>query len=206
MTKHKILCGGRRESLCEILQFNLSRGLLQSIRRTAPNRPRHAPERYSLILLDVAVGEMGGFEWPGCSGAKRPPIMQPKTPRRPIADSTSLQAFLRARQIRVRSVRRTAPEASGTEQGDRVQGLHMDLVRKICTVDGTPLALTKGFEILPAAFEPRIFSRERYCIRSGRRGDRAGPHHRRQYHAAAPQNRRLRRPHRNIGLWYGFEE
>ena len=64
---------------------------------------------------------------------------------------------------RVRSVlRRTAPEA-GQSRAIAFEGLHMDLARKICTVDGTPLALTKKeFEILALLLSNRgrIFSRE----------------------------------------------
>ena len=64
---------------------------------------------------------------------------------------------------RVRSVlRRTAPQ-EGQSRAIAFEGLHMDLVRKICTVDGTPLALTKKeFEILALLLSNRgrIFSRE----------------------------------------------
>ena len=64
---------------------------------------------------------------------------------------------------RVRSVlRRTAPEA-GQSRAIAFEGLHMDLARKICTVDGTPLALTKrSSKYSPCCFRTAAesFSRE----------------------------------------------
>lgn len=71
---------------------------------------------------------------------------------------------------RVRSVlRRTAPQ-EGQSRAIAFEGLHMDLVRKICTVDGTPLALTKkSSRYSPCCFRTAAesFRARRYCIRSG---------------------------------------
>ena len=221
MTKHKILVVDDEESLCEILQFNLEvEGYEVDTAYSAEQALGMHPERYSLILLDVMMGEMSGFKMARLLRA------QPETAAVPIifctakdteddtvaglnigADDYIAKPFsVREVLARVRSVlRRTAPQ-EGQSRAIAFEGLHMDLVRKICTVDGTPLALTKKRvrDTRPAAFEPRqnLFARGDTASGLERRGNRAGPHHRRQYHAAATQNRRLRRSHRNTsGLW-----
>ena len=135
MTKYKILVVDDEESLCEILQFNLEvEGYEVDVAYSAEQALGMHPERYSLILLDVMMGEMSGFKMARLLRA------QPETAGVPIIFCT----------------------AKDTED-DTVAGLHMDLVRKICTVDGAPLALTKKeFEILALLLSNRgkIFSRE----------------------------------------------
>ncbi|WP_346996477.1 response regulator transcription factor [Alistipes finegoldii] len=178
MTKHKILVVDDEESLCEILQFNLEvEGYEVDTAYSAEQALGMHPERYSLILLDVMMGEMSGFKM------ARQLRAQPETAAVPIifctakdteddtvaglnigADDYIAKPFsVREVLARVRSVlRRTAPEA-GQSRAIAFEGLHMDLVRKICTVDGTPLALTKKeFEILALLLSNRgrIFSRE----------------------------------------------
>lgn len=177
MTKHKILVVDDEESLCEILQFNLEvEGYEVDTAYSAEQALGMHPERYSLILLDVMMGEMSGFKMAGSSGRSR-------NGRRAIifctakdteddtvaglnigADDYIAKPFsVREVLARVRSVlRRTAPQ-EGQSRAIAFEGLHMDLVRKICTVDGTPLALTKKeFEILALLLSNRgrIFSRE----------------------------------------------
>ena len=62
MAKHKILVVDDEESLCEILQFNLEvEGYEADVAYSAEQALRMHPERYSLILLDVMMGEMSGF-------------------------------------------------------------------------------------------------------------------------------------------------
>ena len=135
------------------------------------------PERYSLILLDVMMGEMSGFRM------ARILKENPETARIPVifctardseddtvaglnlgADDYIAKPFsIREVLARVRSVlRRTA--ASGSEpETIAFEGLEMDLRRKVCTLDGAELALTKKeFEILALLLAHRgvIFSRE----------------------------------------------
>ena len=178
MAKHKILVVDDEESLCEILQFNLEvEGYEADVAYSAEQALRMHPERYSLILLDVMMGEMSGFRMAQLLKA------DPETARVPVifctakdseddtvaglnigADDYITKPFsVREVLARVRSVlRRTAPEA-GQSRAIAFEGLHMDLARKICTVDGTPLALTKKeFEILALLLSNRgrIFSRE----------------------------------------------
>ena len=61
--KTKILVVDDEESLCEILQFNLEVEGYEADAHghSAEQAPRMHPERYSLILLDVMMGEMSGF-------------------------------------------------------------------------------------------------------------------------------------------------
>ena len=62
MAKHKILVVDDEESLCEILQFNLEvEGYEVDVAYSAEQALGMHPERYSLILLDVMMGEMSGF-------------------------------------------------------------------------------------------------------------------------------------------------
>ena len=64
---------------------------------------------------------------------------------------------------RVRSVLRRTAQPAAEEKAVAFEGLRMDLTRKVCTIDGKPLALTKKeFEILALLLSSRgkIFSRE----------------------------------------------
>lgn len=63
MAKYKILIVDDEESLCEILQFNLEvEGYEADVAYSAEQALEMHPERYSLILLDVMMGEMSGFK------------------------------------------------------------------------------------------------------------------------------------------------
>ena len=178
MAKHTILVVDDEESLCEILQFNLEvEGYDVEVAYSAEQALGMHPERYSLILLDVMMGEMSGFRM------ARILKENPETARIPVifctardseddtvaglnlgADDYIAKPFsIREVLARVRSVlRRTA--ASGSEpETIAFEGLEMDLRRKVCTLDGAELSLTKKeFEILALLLAHRgvIFSRE----------------------------------------------
>lgn len=178
MTKHKILVVDDEESLCEILQFNLEvEGYEVDTASSAEQALGMHPERYSLILLDVMMGEMSGFKM------ARILKSNPETARVPVifctardteddtvaglnlgADDYIAKPFsIREVLARVRSVlRRTAsPQTESEVIG--YEGLEMDLRRKSCTVDGEEVSLTKKeFEILSLMLSHRgvIFSRE----------------------------------------------
>ena len=177
MAKHKILVVDDEESLCEILQFNLEvDGYDVDVAYSAEQALGMPLEEYSLILLDVMMGEMSGFRMAHLLKAK------PETARIPIifctakdteddvvtglnlgADDYISKPFsIREVLARVRSVlRRTA----GTQEESEVvafAGLSLDLRTKRCTPDGEPLALTtKAFEILALLLAPpsTIFTR-----------------------------------------------
>lgn len=178
MAKHKILIFDDEESLCEILQFNLEvEGYEADVAYSAEQALEMHPERYSLILLDVMMGEMSGFKM------ARILKSNPETARVPVifctardteddtvaglnlgADDYIAKPFsIREVLARVRSVlRRTAsPQTESEVIG--YEGLEMDLRRKSCTVDGEEVSLTKKeFEILSLMLSHRgvIFSRE----------------------------------------------
>ena len=178
MATHKILIVDDEESLCEILQFNLEvEGYEADVAYSAEQALEMHPERYSLILLDVMMGEMSGFKM------ARILKSNPETARVPVifctardteddtvaglnlgADDYIAKPFsIREVLARVRSVlRRTAsPQTESEVIG--YEGLEMDLRRKSCTVDGEEVSLTKKeFEILSLMLSHRgvIFSRE----------------------------------------------
>ena len=135
------------------------------------------PERYSLILLDVMMGEMSGFRMARLLKA------DPATAKVPVifctakdteddtvaglnlgADDYIAKPFsVREVLARVRSVLRRTAEAPAERETIAFEGLEMDLRRKVCTLDGKELPLTKKeFEILALLLSHRgvIFSRE----------------------------------------------
>lgn len=63
MGKYKILVVDDEESLCEILKFNLElEGYEVDVAYSAEQALAMHPERYSLLLLDVMMGEISGFK------------------------------------------------------------------------------------------------------------------------------------------------
>ena len=178
MAKHKILVVDDEESLCEILQFNLEvEGYEVDVAYSAEQALGMHPERYSLILLDVMMGEMSGFRM------ARLLKDDPATAKVPVifctakdseddtvaglnlgADDYIAKPFsIREVLARVRSVLRRTAQPAAEEKAVAFEGLRMDLTRKVCTIDGEPLALTKKeFEILALLLSSRgkIFSRE----------------------------------------------
>ena len=63
MTKHKILVVDDEESLCEILQFNLDVEVYEVVTAySAEQALGMHPERYSLILLDVMMPQLDGWQ------------------------------------------------------------------------------------------------------------------------------------------------
>ena len=178
MAKHKILVVDDEESLCEILQFNLEiEGDEADVAYSAEQALGMHPERYSLILLDVMMGEMSGFRMARLLKA------DPATAKVPVifctakdteddtvaglnlgADDYIAKPFsVREVLARVRSVLRRTAETPAEQETIAFEGLEMDLRRKVCTLDGKELALTKKeFEILALLLTHRgvIFSRE----------------------------------------------
>ena len=178
MAKHKILVVDDEESLCEILQFNLEvEGYEVDVAYSAEQALGMHPERYSLILLDVMMGEISGFRMAQMLKTN------PETANIPVifctakdseddtvaglnlgADDYIAKPFsVREVLARVRSVLRRTAEAPAEQETVAFEGLGMDLRRKVCTLDGKELALTKKeFEILALLLAHRgvIFSRE----------------------------------------------
>ena len=183
MAKYKILVVDDEDSLCEILQFNLE---AESYEADTANSAEQAltmnPERYSLILLDVMMGEMSGFSM------ARQLKANPKTAQIPIifctakdteddtiagfnlgADDYVTKPFsVREVLARVRSVLRRTYGTPENIESASYEGLFMDLTSKRCTLDGEELKLTKKeFEILFLLLSHKgtIFSREEILSR-----------------------------------------
>lgn len=88
MGKYKILVVDDEESLCEILKFNLElEGYEVDVAYSAEQALAMHPERYSLLLLDVMMGEISGFKMARMlkSSPERLPCRsssaRPKTPK-----------------------------------------------------------------------------------------------------------------------------
>lgn len=178
MSKNKILVVDDEESLCEILQFNLEvEGYDVDVAYSAEQALGMHPERYSLILLDVMMGEMSGFRM------ARALKSDPATARVPIifctardteddtvaglnlgADDYIAKPFsIREVLARVRSVLRRTAAAEAAPEVAEFETLRLDLRNKSCTIDGHECPLTKKeFEILALLLSNRgtIFSRE----------------------------------------------
>ena len=157
MAKHKILVVDDEESLCEILQFNLEvEGYEADVAYSAEQALRMHPERYSLILLDVMMGEMSGFRMAQLLKA------DPETARVPVifctakdseddtvaglnigADDYITKPFsVREVLARVRSVlRRTS--AARAELKRSASKVWRSTSGAVCTLDGKELALTR---------------------------------------------------------------
>ena len=183
MAKYKILVVDDEDSLCEILQFNLeAEGYEADTANCAEQALTMNPERYSLILLDVMMGEMSGFSM------ARQLKANPKTAQIPIifctakdteddtiagfnlgADDYVTKPFsVREVLARVRSVLRRTYGTPENIESASYEGLFMDLTSKRCTLDGEELKLTKKeFEILFLLLSHKgtIFSREEILSR-----------------------------------------
>ena len=183
MAKYKILVVDDEDSLCEILQFNLeAEGYEADTANSAEQALTMNPERYSLILLDVMMGQMSGFSM------ARQLKANPKTAQIPIifctakdteddtiagfnlgADDYVTKPFsVREVLARVRSVLRRTYGTPENIESASYEGLFMDLTSKRCTLDGEELKLTKKeFEILFLLLSHKgtIFSREEILSR-----------------------------------------
>ncbi len=182
MDNYKILVVDDEESICEILQLNLiSEGYEVDVAHSAEEALLLNIKSYSLILLDIMMGEMSGY--------RMLQILRedPTTKDIPVifctakdtkddtitglnlgADDYISKPFL-AREVvaRVRSLLRRAyasrQETATTENAIEFATLKMDLNRKQCHIDNVEVQMTKKeFEILALLLQNRniIFSRQ----------------------------------------------
>lgn len=178
MANGRILVVDDEESLCEILQFNLeSEGYEVTTANSAEEALRLDIKSFDLILLDVMMGEMSGTRMASLLKA------DPETAHVPIifctardceddrvsglelgADDYIAKPFsVRELVARVKSVLRRTRHDDQTDDRIVFEGLCIDTRRKVCTMDGEPLQLTKKeLEILMLLLSNRgrIFSRE----------------------------------------------
>ncbi len=183
----KILVVDDEQDICEILQYNLeTEGFEVATANSAEEAIQLPLHEFSLILLDVMMGEMSGFQM-----ARRLKD-SPATAQIPIIFITALDGednlvkglnigaddyiakplSMKEVKARVRAVlRRTAHAVS--QQGDAptpasdnricYEGIALDLNAKTVTLDGEELAFTKQeFELLSFFLQHpgRVFSRE----------------------------------------------
>ncbi len=189
MTANRILIVDDEETLCEVLKLNLeNEGYDVDIAFSAEQALGYNLKEYSLILLDIMMGEISGIKMAkmlkadvatadipiifctardteddmimGLNIGADDYIMKPYTIRNVIA--------------RVKSVlRRTAIHKTSNIPVERptqltVEGLCLDLEFKRCTVDGEEVKLTrKEFELLAYLIQHRgkICSREQILSR-----------------------------------------
>lgn len=181
-TKNHILVVDDEQDLCEILKFNLeTEGYEVDTANSAEEVLDIGAEKYDLLLLDVMMGAMSGFAL-----AKKLKD-EPMTANIPIifltardtendtvtgfnlgADDYISKPFsIREVLLRVRAVlRRTGAGKADAGQEERhsleFKGLVVDLDRKIVSVDGEEVELTKTeFGIICTLLEHkgRVFSR-----------------------------------------------
>ncbi len=181
MDNYKILVVDDEESICEILQLNLqAEGYMVDVAYSAEEALKLDIKSYSLLLLDIMMGEMSGY--------KMLQILRedPLTKDIPVifctakdtkdetitglnlgADDYISKPFL-AREVvaRVKSLlRRSYPkhESQPTESTIEFSTLKMDLNRKQCQIAGKDVPMTKKeFEILALLLQNKnvIFSRQ----------------------------------------------
>lgn len=180
--RYRILVVDDEDTLCEALRFNLeAEGYAVDVAHSAEEALALDLTAYSLVLLDIMLGEI--------SGVQMARIMKQngRTAAIPIIFCTARDAedemiggldlgaddyitkpySIRNVLARVRTVlRRSGNAPAPVPDASRVlgyEGLRVDLARKICTVDGKEAKMPrKEFEILSVllAGRGRIFSRE----------------------------------------------
>ncbi|MCR5395655.1 MAG: response regulator transcription factor [Bacteroidales bacterium] len=187
MEAKKILIVDDEETLCEVLKINLqNEGYDVDIATSAEQALTYDVRSYSLILLDIMMGEISGLRMAKILKA------EPATASIPIifctardteddminglnlgADDYITKPYTARNVIaRIRSVlRRTTRQQDETEHDTtrtlQIDGLVLDLDLKQCIVDGTQVKLTKTeFELLSFLMsnKGKIFSRDEIVL------------------------------------------
>ena len=190
----KILVVDDEQDICEILQYNLETEGYEVVTANSAEEALELPlQEYGLILLDVMMDEMSGFQM------ARKMKDNPATAPIPIIFITALEGednmvkglnigaddyiakplSMKEVKARVRAVlRRTSvsnqrpDEQAVTTASDHqitYEGITLDLNAKRATLDGEDLSLTKlEFELLSLLLQhpDKVFSREdllKYC-------------------------------------------
>ena len=190
----KILVVDDEQDICEILQYNLETEGYEVVTANSAEEALELPlQEYGLILLDVMMDEMSGFQM------ARKMKDNPATALIPIIFITALEGednmvkglnigaddyitkplSMKEVKARVRAVLRRAsvsnqhPEGKGafptSDHQISYEGITLDLNAKRTTLDGEHLSLTKlEYEILSLLLQHpgKVFSREdllKYC-------------------------------------------
>ena len=179
----KILVVDDEQDICEILQYNLeTEGFEVATANSAEEALELPLQDFALVLLDVMMGEMSGFQM------ARRMKENPATAQIPIIFITALEGednlvkglnigaddyiakplSMKEVKARVRAViRRAAPHSpynsEPAEARISYEGIALDLNTKTVTLDGQPLVCTKQeFELLSFFLQhpDRVYSRE----------------------------------------------
>lgn len=177
----RILVVDDEQDLCEILSFNIQiEGYYVDTANSAEEALEMDIASYDLLLLDVMMGGMSGFQL-----AKKLKE-NPMTAHVPIifltardTENDTLTGFnlgaddyiskpfsIREVMVRIRAVLRRTAEQNGSADEPKVigyQGLVLDLDKKTVSIDGEAVPFTKTeFELLHLLLEEkgRVFSRQ----------------------------------------------
>lgn len=181
-TKQRILVVDDEETLCEALRFNLeAEGYEVSVAHSAEEAMTADLSRFSLILLDIMMGDISGTEFAALLKKNRATAEIPiifctaKDTVDDMVDGLELGAddyitkpySIKNLLARVRAVlRRTSPSASSHTPADdsiACKGLRISSGSKCCTIDGKEVKMPrKEFEILTLLMSNpgHIFSRQ----------------------------------------------
>lgn len=187
-TTRRILIVDDEETLCEVLKLNLeNEGYDVDTAFSAEQALTYDLRSYSLVLLDIMMGEISGIKMArmmkadiatadipiifctardseddmvmGLNLGADDYIVKPYTVRNVVARIKSV--------LRRTSVHKV-PQAVARTNSLVVEGLHLDMEFKRCTVDGTEVKLTrKEFELLAylISHRGRVCSREQILSR-----------------------------------------
>ncbi len=183
MDQKRILIVDDEETLCEVLKINLqSEGYEVDVATSAEQALTYDVRSYSLILLDIMMGEISGIQMARILKA------EPATATIPIifckardteddmirgldlgADDYIMKPYTvrnvlaRVRSVLRRTVRHQEEANSDMDNNLQIDGLRLDMNLKQCFVDGQLVKLTKTeFELLAflMAHPGKIFSRD----------------------------------------------
>ena len=187
-TTRRILIVDDEETLCEVLKLNLeNEGYDVDTALSAEQALTYDLRSYSLVLLDIMMGEISGIKMArmmkadiatadipiifctardseddmvmGLNLGADDYIVKPYTVRNVVA---------RIRSVLRRTSGHKVPQAASRTNSLVVEGLHLDMEFKRCTVDGTEVKLTrKEFELLAylISHRGRVCSREQILSR-----------------------------------------
>ena len=179
MSDIRILVVDDEEDLCEILKYNLeNEGFWVDTANSAEEALKLNLTDYSLLLLDVMMGEISGFKMASMLKKDKATATIPiifitarDTENDTVTgfnlgadDYISKPFSLREVVVRVKAVlRRTVEAQSAQPDVLTYRGLSMDIAQKRVTINGEDVSLTKKeFEILKLLLKSpgKVFSRE----------------------------------------------
>lgn len=177
-TKSKILVVDDEDTICEVLKLNLEiAGYDVDTANSAETAMKLPLAEYDLFIIDVMMGEMNGFDFAtkirATEELKNIPIIICTAKdseedlldgfSRGIDDYIKKPFSIRELIVRIKSVLRRVKGGETAEVSLSCNTLVLDADKKLCTIDGEEVALTKKeFEILRLFLQNkgRIFSRE----------------------------------------------